>query len=200
MSETTFIYALTCPDTGEVRYIGKANNPQLRLKSHLSRDDNKRTKRSYKSNWIKSLIEVGKYPSMIILEEITLSDWKESEKRWIAYYRLNGANLTNITDGGQGGFTRKGLSFPQVPTMKRFELRISDELDNWLSSQAISSHRSKNQQIQHILERAMKDTDVPRYRLGVAQLCANGTHLFINDSPLMSDFCNCGMFMFGEVR
>lgn len=84
--------------------------------------------------------------------------------------------------------------------MQSMTIRMPDDLMLWLAKQATRSHRSKNQQIQHILERAMKDTDVPRYRLGVAQLCANGTHLFINDSPLMSDFCNCGMFMFGEVR
>jgi len=29
------IYALTDPSTGEVRYIGKANDPSARLKSHL---------------------------------------------------------------------------------------------------------------------------------------------------------------------
>ena len=38
--------------------------------------------------------------------------------------------------------------------MVRFDLRISEELNNWLIEQARRNHRSKNKQIEYILEQA----------------------------------------------
>lgn len=32
---TTFIYGLTCPRTGNVRYVGKSSDPKKRLRRHL---------------------------------------------------------------------------------------------------------------------------------------------------------------------
>ena len=40
--------------------------------------------------------------------------------------------------------------------MARFTLIISDELNNWLIEQARRNHRSKNKQIEYILETARK--------------------------------------------
>ena len=40
--------------------------------------------------------------------------------------------------------------------MVRFDLRISEELNNWLIEQARRNHRSKNKQIEFILEMARK--------------------------------------------
>ena len=202
MNNTTFIYALTCPDTGEVRYIGKANNPQLRLKSHISRDNNKRSERSHKSNWIKSLMESGKYPSMIILEEVALSNWIEAEKKWIAHYRLNGAKLTNITDGGQGGFTRNGTDFQfgKDKNLVRFTIDLSDDLLEWVDCKAKKSNVSRNKFINDILVQQFRDTDKPRFILNHSGLCHNGTHCYKSNEPGTADFCNCGMYVLGELR
>lgn len=54
------IYALCDPDTGDVRYIGKANCAQLRLKSHL-RDARIRKTPVY--CWINELLAKGLCPS-----------------------------------------------------------------------------------------------------------------------------------------
>lgn len=93
-----YIYSLKDPRTNEVRYIGKANNPTLRLFSHLSG-------RSSKANqaWFSELASCGLAPVMEIVEETDESGWVEAEKKWIASGRELGWNLTNISDGGTGG-------------------------------------------------------------------------------------------------
>lgn len=89
--------------------------------------------------------------------------------------------------------------------MTRFTLQITDQLNTWLTQQAALNHRSKNRQIEHLLELARRmpinsKAEQPRYRLGLTRLCANGTHLFASHNPATSEFCNCGVFVFGEVK
>jgi hypothetical protein len=83
--------------------------------------------------------------------------------------------------------------------LTRFTLLICDELNIWLIEQAKLNHRSKNKHIEYLLERIKKDSHTPRYKLGTSQLCANGTHLFVSNNPAMSEFCNCQMYIFGEI-
>lgn len=90
------IYALCDPKTGEVRYIGKANCAESRLKSHM-RDSRKRKTPLY--SWIK---KHGK-PDMVILQE-NCEDWREAEKAEIKKHRENGARLLNIAEGGDQPF------------------------------------------------------------------------------------------------
>jgi hypothetical protein len=94
----TYIYALCDPKTKEVRYVGKADNPNCRYVQHLS--DNGRT---WKANWVKKLKLNGLRPSLKILEEVHEDEWELKERDWIAHYRRLGARLTNLTDGGTTG-------------------------------------------------------------------------------------------------
>lgn len=87
------IYALCCPATGEVRYIGKANDSARRLKSHM-RDSRRRNTPVY--CWIRSL--AGAVPVMLVLARV--DDWKAAERSFIAQYRAQGARLLNLADGG----------------------------------------------------------------------------------------------------
>lgn len=86
------IYALCCPETGEVRYLGKADDPEKRLKSHV-RDARRRL--SPVCDWIK---KHGK-PVMIILAS-GCSDWKSAERDAIRLGREFGLRLLNLADGG----------------------------------------------------------------------------------------------------
>lgn len=99
VSTRACIYALCEPDTGEVRYIGKAINPQLRLQRHLA--PHALARRSHKNSWLKNLLARGQSPMLCILQEAPLEEAYELEKWWIAVYRPNG-RLTNATDGGEG--------------------------------------------------------------------------------------------------
>ena len=97
---TTFIYALCCPCTGEVRYIGKSNKPKDRLKAHIW--SGKRAQSSYKRNWIDKLKSKGFRPELLVLEETIVDNWKEREKHYIKYYKDLGCKLTNHCSGGEG--------------------------------------------------------------------------------------------------
>lgn len=101
VSKMTYIYTLTDPRTGEIRYIGKANNPQTRFRVHTSpRRYQKDT--YYVSRWICALAKAGFKPYLNVLEMVHMSVWREKEKEWITHYRRLGNKLTNIAPGGIG--------------------------------------------------------------------------------------------------
>lgn len=107
-----FIYALVCPITREVRYVGKATDPLKRLSFHLS-------KRSLKSNspknvWIRSLLDRELKPVLIVLQRCAPENWAECERAWIVTFRMIGANITNISDGGEGVLEKT----PETPTVR----------------------------------------------------------------------------------
>jgi hypothetical protein len=89
----TFIYGLHHPETGELRYVGKANHVQKRLKSHL-RDARRRNTPLY--CWMRTL---SAPPRIEVLEEVEDADWKEAERRLVALHRSSG-RLLNLADGG----------------------------------------------------------------------------------------------------
>lgn len=101
------IYALAESD-GEVRYIGKANDPHVRLKHHMYCAA--AGKRLPVYHWIRKLSKEEQRPNLIVLE-ICDEDWQSVEIRLIAKYRAAGARLLNIADGGQGN--DKGCRTPQ---------------------------------------------------------------------------------------
>lgn len=90
-----YIYGLEDPITKEIRYIGKTNNCKYRYNQHIN--DNSK---SYKSSWIKSL--KGKYPNMIILDEVSEDEWEFWETYWITLFKSWNCKLTNLTNGGLG--------------------------------------------------------------------------------------------------
>ncbi len=99
---TVFIYALCCPLSGEIRYVGKTiSDPGHRLSQHLNHPKN-----DHKGNWLAKLQKDGLRPSIEVLDTIENSndeDWQEVERFWIAYLRFLGCRLTNLENGGVGG-------------------------------------------------------------------------------------------------
>lgn len=96
-----YIYALVDPRTREIRYVGKAADPQRRLSGHM-RDSVLRRYNDKRTCWLKSLKALGIVPSIVILECVPESDWRACEIKWIAHFRSTGTNLTNTQDGGEG--------------------------------------------------------------------------------------------------
>lgn len=93
------IYALCHPLTGEIRYIGKANNTTKRLASHI-RDSRRRDTPVYR--WIRKLIKEGLAPVAKVLE-LCDGSWQEVEIRLISKYKETG-RLLNVALGGDQPF------------------------------------------------------------------------------------------------
>lgn len=102
MRTTTFIYTLSCPISGDVRYIGKANEPNERLYKHISQSRKEDLSKDYKSIWIKSLTDINLKPILTIVSEVLISSWKKEEKYYILKFRNLGCDLFNSTSGSNG--------------------------------------------------------------------------------------------------
>lgn len=93
----TYIYTLSCPISGDVRYVGKSNNPKERfLKHNNSKDLTK------KKIWINDLKLKNIKPILTIIGYVPKDNWKFFEKFYISKYRNLGCNLLNTSIGGEG--------------------------------------------------------------------------------------------------
>lgn len=93
------IYALCDPVSGEVRYIGKANDARARLRTH-QRDARRRDTPVYR--WMRKLTTADQLPQLRVLA--VTDDWRDEERRQIAAHREAGARLLNVADGGDEPF------------------------------------------------------------------------------------------------
>ena len=96
----TYIYGLTDPDTQEIKYIGKSDTPKKRLNQHIT-DSIGQERKNKKEAWIKSLLNKGLKPNLIIIEKVS-DNWQEREKYWIAKYKEQLKNESNGGDGNEG--------------------------------------------------------------------------------------------------
>lgn len=94
-----YIYTLSDPQTGLVRYVGKTTQPKRRLLRHIF--NAKQGQKIHVSCWIRGLILKDMSPIMEIIDE-SEDDWEELERFYISYLRFCGTDLTNLTDGGEG--------------------------------------------------------------------------------------------------
>jgi hypothetical protein len=96
----TFIYGLFSDSDKVIRYVGKSDNPEYRLKRHIyQRNDSK----THKNNWINKLLENNEKLLYKILEVVDYDKWSEKEKKWISKFD----NLVNTSEGGLGGASIK---------------------------------------------------------------------------------------------
>lgn len=112
MRDTTFIYALNDPETGECRYVGKADDPHDRLFGNSGHLYECKTEKHHRANWINSLAARGLVPRLEILQEVPYAEWELWERVWIKASRKIGMDLTNATDGGDSGPIMRGKNHP----------------------------------------------------------------------------------------
>ena len=98
---TTFIYALKDPQDGEIRYIGKSNNPKGRFSVHVW-EARRSEKRNHRVNWIRKILDKGGTPELEVIDEIPFQYWQALEAAYIQFFRESGCDLVNGTDGGDG--------------------------------------------------------------------------------------------------
>lgn len=133
--EHTYIYALSDPITGEIRYVGKTSSLKRRIYAHIN--ECKGDRKSYKINWIKSLLEKEKRPIISIVDVVNISDWPFWEQYWIEQFRQWGFRLTNLTLGGEGGLGYKHTKYTKkkmresklgIPLTEEHKAKISKSL------------------------------------------------------------------------
>ncbi len=112
----TYIYGLRDPRDGLIHYVGKSNSPRSRLLQHIEdKDTNKR-----KAVWIDDLATAGLKPDLVILEAVSLSEWQQAERTWIAQGIVEGWPLTNISAGGTGAGEITPYVSPWQETIARY--------------------------------------------------------------------------------
>lgn len=95
----TALYGLCDPTTGELRYLGKTKRPPwMRLTQHMT-EARRNKRKTYKNNWIRSLLAVGLKPVMEIYDTVD-GDGDHLEIAAIGIARSLGCRLTNAQAGG----------------------------------------------------------------------------------------------------
>ena len=116
------IYLLVDP-SGEVRYVGKANCPESRLRVHWADRFDGRT---HKDRWLSTLSN----PPIIRVVEVGTGSWQEAERFYISFYRDEvGCRLTNIQPGGEGGgnFTHHTEATKLKISKSKKNVRLTDQ-------------------------------------------------------------------------
>lgn len=130
----TYIYTLSDPRNNEVRYVGKALNPNKRFINHLSSKN-----KTHCRSWIKSLLDLNLLPILDIIDE-TENNWELLEQYWISQFKCWGFNLTNHTIGGEGQFGRKA----SLETKNKMSLSRQGKKLSKLSKEKISFKNKGN--------------------------------------------------------
>ena len=89
------IYALVDPRNNAIRYVGRAHEPQIRLREHIRSE---REANPAKYRWLRELEKQGLLPRVEVLEGVygSLEDADARERVWIRHFINAGAELTNI--------------------------------------------------------------------------------------------------------
>ncbi len=115
--ETTFIYGLKDPRTDIIRYVGKTDDTDKRIISHIA---NREYRDTYKDRWIQTLIRDGVSPDIEIIDEVSKDNWEFWEKHYIKLFKSLGAKLVNTADGGKGGVSAEVAEKISKARMGRF--------------------------------------------------------------------------------
>lgn len=131
---TTFIYGLFSEEDGVIRYIGKSDNPEYRLKRHIYQRNFSKT---YKNNWINKVLDSNNKLSYKIIEEVDYNEWSEKEIYWISKFE----NLTNHSKGGLGGCVIKyDISYDECKEWVKNNMNVCSKSDWYKNIKKISDN------------------------------------------------------------
>jgi hypothetical protein len=160
------IYALIDPRPerlGEIRYIGKSTNG-LRRPSLLHK--------ARCGSWQKHLRSLSTKEEILVLEEFaTPEELIEAEIFYIGYFKMIGADLLNMTQGGEGGATRTGMkcSPETIRRMKEAALRrgahLSPESLSKIYEKTGHTIRCSNGQTFRSINQASIVLGIPRHHI-----------------------------------
>ena len=122
------VYGLLDPRNGDIRYVGRTNNPKGRLVAHHSSPSAR--DRTHCANWKRQMAADGVCCEMAILaKDLSPERARKEEQWWIAYGLRKGKwPLTNLTEGGEGtnGFVMPESAKAAIGASKRGIPRSED--------------------------------------------------------------------------
>src|SRR4051812_33629800 len=89
------IYTISCPNTGDVVYVGKTIDVRHRFSSHL-----KSSKNTNSAVWIRNVIKTGRKPVMDVIDTVNESNYSFWEQYYISLFKTWGFKLLNVKIGG----------------------------------------------------------------------------------------------------
>lgn len=98
MSHT--IYGLYDPTDSQktIRYVGyTSKSTSRRLMEHIAESKAKAV--SHRHKWIRSVLNKGAKPEIVVIQEVGAENWQDRERHWIG---VHGSSLVNGTVGGDG--------------------------------------------------------------------------------------------------
>jgi hypothetical protein len=114
MDRQYHLYVLMELEPKSIRYIGKTvQGLQTRFRRHIKdaeekNDDGTWTDTTHRANWIRKALSEGKQLKIKSIGEYSdLIQVNEAEKFFIKHFRAARADLTNITNGGDGGIASR---------------------------------------------------------------------------------------------
>jgi hypothetical protein len=145
---TRIIYGLT--DTSRslpsIFYVGMTTKPaQVRFKSHINEAVRGIGKVDTKKNRkVAKLLKTDSLDYVILEQDDTWTpeELAQKEKWWIAYFKSEGASLTNLTDGGDGTIGYK-FSKKQVESIKLGVTKAYEERGKSIRQQMSDSSRKR---------------------------------------------------------
>lgn len=107
-----YIYSLSDPLSGHVKYIGCTADLKKRLSSHIYSDKDQVSKK----RWIHSLTKTGHLPTMDVVDVVDDSEWAFWERHYISLFKSWGFRLLNVSIGGSGasGITHSASSIKKI--------------------------------------------------------------------------------------
>jgi DNA-binding XRE family transcriptional regulator len=84
MKSKKLIYALCCPFTNEIHYIGKSTQGMIRPMQHLNKSHSEKI-----NEWVNDLKQIGHVPSVNVLEYVSLNEDLDSRERYWIQLELN---------------------------------------------------------------------------------------------------------------
>jgi predicted GIY-YIG superfamily endonuclease len=106
--EVFYVYVLYKIGDTNIRYIGVTNNPNKRLKTHISESFNKKGKEYHlaKSNWIRKHKDIG----MRVIFSSSKEECYNKEIYYIKMAKAKNKNILNLTNGGDSPIPINQLS------------------------------------------------------------------------------------------
>jgi hypothetical protein len=106
--------------------VGKTYN-KLRKRLYAHINECKSNNKSYKINWIKSLLNNNKVPIISTIDIVPTSEWQYWEIYWIEQFKQWGFNLTNISKGGYDNSYKRSDQTKDRMRKSKLGISLSEE-------------------------------------------------------------------------